>query len=180
MATGGQMSTASDTPSWYKWLILVSACTTQFLRSTFLHGTIPVLSIYYEANFGDRKLSSMIGSTQAAFAYGASENFRMLLLTLTPLIWIKWRSMDFAKKICLLVQLWWHLDMAIKSPSLNYAMKHNRHHWGAIPEIIWRVGVILSTLHIDMISLPFFSQSLLAKSSDASVILYNTLLKSLR
>ena len=171
MATGGQMSTASDTPSWYKWLILVSACTTQFLRSTFLHGTIPVLSIYYEANFGDRKLSSMIGSTQAAFAYGASENFRMLLLTLTPLIWIKWRSMDFVKKICLLVQLWWHLDMAIKSPSLNYAMKHNRHHWGAIPEIAQRVSVIsLDITHCRVFLIIFFS-IILGKSAEACVIL---------
>ena len=130
MATGGQMSTASDTPSWYKWLILVSACTTQFLRSAFLYGTIPVLSIYYEENFGDRKLSSMIGSTQAAFAYGASENFRMLLFESSYLShqWLLLKKYFKVLQHFFFSSIAMTLRLVIRGPSLNCAMKHYRHH----------------------------------------------------
>ena len=56
---------------WYKWVILVFGCTSQFLRSTFLYGTLPVLSLFYEAEFSDRQLSSMIGTIQTSLSYGA-------------------------------------------------------------------------------------------------------------
>ena len=58
---------------YYKWIILIAACSSQFLRSTFLFGTLPVPSIYYEEQFSDRQLSSMIGPIQTALSFGGGE-----------------------------------------------------------------------------------------------------------
>lgn len=57
----------------YKWLIITAGCITMFLRAIFINGTLPILSIYYEQNFSDRKLSSMIGSVQMATSYIGGE-----------------------------------------------------------------------------------------------------------
>ena len=44
-----------------------------FLRSVFIFGTLPVLSNYYDAQFDNRKLSSIIGPVQMACGYLAGE-----------------------------------------------------------------------------------------------------------
>ena len=57
----------------YKWIILIAACFSQFLRSTFLFGTMPVLSVFYEEQFSDRQISSMIGPIQTALSFGGGK-----------------------------------------------------------------------------------------------------------
>lgn len=53
----------------YKWLILAAGCVTMFLRAIFISGTLPVLSIYYNDKYTDRKLASMISSIQTATGF---------------------------------------------------------------------------------------------------------------
>ena len=57
----------------YRYFVLFSACLTMFLRSVFIFGTLPVLSNYYDAQFDNRKLSSIIGPVQMACGYLAGE-----------------------------------------------------------------------------------------------------------
>ena len=59
---------------YYQWIILKAACSSKFLRSTFLFVTLPVLLVYYDEQFSDRQLSSMVGPIQTALSFGGGEN----------------------------------------------------------------------------------------------------------
>ena len=90
-----------------------------FLRAIFINGTLPVLSIYYEEKFSDRKISSMIGSIQTSMSFVACKTDNHISKNKTS-----FEKLKLAPFVKFIIQLGF-LEQKIKSNKYHIAHKFN-------------------------------------------------------
>ena len=80
LATSQYTMVCKSESTGYKWVVLISVCFSQFLRSGFIAGTVSLFAIYYLQRYDDMTFSTNIGPAQLSIASACGKHSLSLLI----------------------------------------------------------------------------------------------------